>query len=578
MAKRKRTRKPLTPEQLRKLEEGAFSRKIQGTFKNAGFLYLPTVKMGTVQFGLQAGDLDGVLIYENIILLYEETISGYAHITDHLKKTKNFYDDVRKNEAKLIKWLKENFADKFNEFDEYIDSEYHIYYLYFTKQKFNPTDDQKLHYAPIKIVENSSLNYMQELAKNIRYSSRSEIYRFLDLKKNEVGGSDSSEQDNKIVANIIYPQQYTGLDNGIRMVSFMMSAEKLMANCYVLRKDSWEESMEFYQRLIKKQRITNIRKYLATKKRTFFNNIIVSLPDEVYFLDKQTNKQLSIDQIKDAGDYKLVLPDEFNTICVIDGQHRVFAHFHGEDNLDKKIRPLRKKLHLLVTGLIYPTTMSYTDRIKYESEIFLDINDNAKKVSADLLLFIQTLRDPFSDYGVARRVLVRLNQRNPFRNLLELSSTEPAKIKVASIIKYALRSPVAITDSARKDNLYYYWVRETGKDLVNNKDKDTLDEYIDYVVRKLGEYFVALKDVFEEEWASNDSKILSTITINGFIMAYQHYIEINGVDHGIQQYREAFQKLKSITFTKADFPYTSSQYRKFSKLILDECFGIKKED
>ncbi len=359
------------------------------------------------------------------------------------------------------------------------------------------------------------------------------------------------------------------------MVSFMMSAEKLMANSYVLRKDNWDQSMEFYQRLIKKGRITSIRKYLASTGTTFFNNIIVSLPPEAYFIDEKTEHRANINEIKGYGNYKLVLPNEFNTICVIDGQHRIFAHHEGADILENTIKPLRKKLHLLVTGLVYPETMTYDDRLKYESSIFLDINSNARPVPADLLLFIQTLRDPFSDYGIARRVLVQLNQRSPFYNLLELSSTETARIKVASIVKYALRTLVAITDSGRKDNLYYHWSKETGNNLIGSKDRELLNEYIKFMVVEFTTYFSALKSVFEEDWESKDSKLLSTISINGFIMAYQTLIKHKGVGHDVEFYRSSFEKLTSIDFTKGKFGYTSSQYRMFSKKILEECFGIK---
>lgn len=69
-----------------------------------------------------------------------------------------------------------------------------------------------------------------------------------------------------------------------------------------------------------------------------------------------------------------------NSICVIDGQHRIFAHY--ESGIDSKqeriIAELRKRLHLLVTGLIFPPEMSAEERVRIQSEIFVDINSNAK--------------------------------------------------------------------------------------------------------------------------------------------------------------------------------------------------------
>ena len=72
-----------------------------------------------------------------------------------------------------------------------------------------------------------------------------------------IGNISSSNADTKITAPIIYPRSFTGLKNGVRIVSFMMSAENLLNTCYVLRKDNWSESIWLYQRLIEKGKIKN---------------------------------------------------------------------------------------------------------------------------------------------------------------------------------------------------------------------------------------------------------------------------------------------------------------------------------
>ncbi len=42
-------------------------------------------------------------------------------------------------------------------------------------------------------------------------------------------------------------------------------------------------------------------------------------------------------------------------------------------------------------------------------------------------------------------------------------------------------------------------------------------------------------------------------------------------------YQTSFRKL-GVSFSRADFPYTSSQYAKFSRQILKECFAISEEE
>ena len=87
------------------------------------------------------------------------------------------------------------------------------------------------------------------MAQCIHHSARYEIFRFLGIKDEHLGNSSSEGAKTTIKAPIIYPEDVTGLRNGVRIVSFMMSAEKLLRNAYVLRKDNWEESIFLYQRL-----------------------------------------------------------------------------------------------------------------------------------------------------------------------------------------------------------------------------------------------------------------------------------------------------------------------------------------
>lgn len=524
-------------------------------------------------FGSKKGELDGVFLYENIILVTEDTILGSpSEIKDHLTNKKLLFDEIEKDKPGLTAWLKTEHPDKFKVFQEFDDARYKVFYLYFPKNKFNPTDEDRILFSPVMIVEQSSLNYFHKLAQNIRFSAKSEIFRFLGLKTADVGVIRSSGGQDNIKTNIICPPDTTGHTNGVRIVSFMLSAESLIRNSYVLRKDNWENSVELYQRLIERGRIQSIRKHLVDKKTTFYNNIIVSLPRDVTFTDK-TGKQVELKDIQDFEEHhKLIIPDEYNSICVIDGQHRIFAHYEGEDNLEKTIAPLRKKFHLLVTGLIFPDDMSDLDRRKYESEIFLDINSNARPVPPDVLLFIQTLQDPFSDLGVSRAVLEKLNQRAPFHNLLQLSLMEVSRIKIASIIKFALRNLVEITPEVRPDTFYHHWAQETGKDLTAKSNVVLLDEYVDYIVKTMSTYFGALKTVYKSEWDDPDSKILSITAVNGFIMALRRSMEVDGIQD-FAFYEAAFRKHK-FNFAKNDFIYISSQYNKFSREILEKCFGI----
>ncbi|MCP2049316.1 UNVERIFIED_ORG: DGQHR domain-containing protein [Paenarthrobacter nicotinovorans] len=574
-AKPKTKRKTLSDaERKQRREQSAFARRIRTTFTNAGFISLPTSGKEK-KFGNKTGELDHVFVYENIVLVCEDTIEKSPR--RHLKNKKLLFDEIASNKEDFITWLHTEFKDKFADLAKYSESRYKVFFLYFSKNDFILSEDDVKLFAPVRIVDYASLGYFHKMAQNIKFSSRTDILRYLGLAKRDIG-SPSSAADNKTVpATIIYPSDNTGFKQGVRVVSFMMSAETLLNNCYVLRKDNWEDSRELYQRLIEKDRIQSIRRYLATRQSTFINNIIVSLPEGVEFRDAQ-NRPVDTKAIDSFTPHKMLLPDEFNSICVIDGQHRIFAHYEGVDAHEASISKIRDRLHLLVTGLIFPAKMTSLEKRKFESELFLDINSNSRPVPADVLLTIETLKDPFSDLGVARRVLEQINKKAPFESKFQLGSMDAGKIKIASIIKFALRYAVDIIDDPDKPSLFNHWEtpakrKQLLQDRREQRDDTLLEEYIKFAAGTLTLYFNAIQSRFKADWENPDSRILSTTSINGFIIALRRSLPKHGVLQ-FSDYRAKFESLQT-DFSKDGFPYTSSQYVKYSKVILSDAFDVK---
>lgn len=281
--------------------------------------------------------------------------------------------------------------------------------------------------------------------------------------------------------------------------------------------------------------------------------------------------------MQDFQNCKLIVPSEMNSICIIDGQHRIFAHHEAPptDKFENKIKQLRGQLHLLVTGLIFPSEMKNLERMRVQSEIFLDINDNTKKVAASVLTHIEMIKDPFSDIGLARRVLEKLNKKSAFLNKFELSALDEKKIKVASIIKYALKYLVTIKQSDNRKGLVDCWEDDKIRKL-NENDEEILNEYIEFCASRLDLYFNAIKNAFKNEWNNPDSKILSVVSINGFIIALNRSIKKIGLLE-YEGYFEIFNRL-SISFSKEEFKYTASQYHMFSDVILRDAFLLSPED
>lgn len=572
--KKKCTKKKLTAEQkaaqLKKRKVLAFRKKIRSSFTDAGFTYFSTLDKH-FPIGTRTVELDYLFLYENIIVICEDNTKQKKDI-DHIRNKNESFAEIRNNKTAFLNWLSNTFPEKATMVKQYRPERYFLYYIYISQTELEITEDEKNRYSNLLFWDPETLSYFNRMAQCIQHSARYEIFRYLGLKNDEIGFSGSEGGKTTIKAPIIYPQEATGLHNGVRVVSFMMSAEKLLRTSYVLRKDSWEESMFLYQRLIEKDKVKSIRAFLAQKGEAFYNNIIVALPDNVTFED-DAGTPILVENIGDFQHCKLVLPDEMNSICIIDGQHRIFAHYEAPAT-EKYELQIARQLHLLVTGLIFPTEMKEPERKQIQSQIFLDINDNTKKVAPNVLTHIEMVKDPFSDIGLARRVIERLNKKRVFLNRFELSALDESKIKVASIIKFALRYLVTVTPAEGKTSLYAYW--QGNKEAFQQKDEASLNDYIEFCANSIDLYFSAIRDAFKSSWNDPASKMLSVISINGFIIAFNRQLNKYGVSD-YPFYSSCLRKL-SIDFSKNGFPYTSSQYRKFSGRILAEAFDFTNEE
>lgn len=567
---KKNKKRKLSSEQK---EINSFKNKIKNVFMSAGFSYINT-RNKHFKIGNRIIELDLLFYYENIVLICEDTTSTKKD-KDHIRKKKEAFNEIENNKKEFLHYIYNTYKQDSKELKKYTDiARIKFYFLYFSMNQLDISEEERELYNNIIFVEPQSLNYFYRMSQCIQKSTRYEIFKFLRLKNEDIGLLSNETSKKVIEATIIYPTEFTGLNNGVRIVSFMMSAESLLRTSYVMRKDNWEDSIWFYQRLIDKTKIKKIREFIINKGQAFYNNIIVGLPDNIRFCDLNENT-VDINSLSKIQPCKMEIPDEFNSICVIDGQHRIFAHYEGNKN-DKNellVKNLRGKLHLLVTGLIFPEGMSVNDRMRIQSEIFLDINSNAKPVQADVLLHIESIKDPLSDVGLARQVIVKLNKKQVFLNKFALSSLDQGKIKVASIIKFALRYLVTINPIEGKESFFTYWSGDK-IGLLNRKD-EPLASYIDFCVYNLELYFKALKNNFISDWLNPESKLLSVISINGFIIAYNRKLK----EIGIQDYNffnERFSKLK-VDFSKENFPFTSSQYRLFSDQIIKQLYEVKED-
>ncbi len=564
---RKIKRKRVSKEEKQKhREEKKFRTDINTIFLNAAFTQIPTRNEELVLNGRKF-DVDNLFIYENIIVLCEDTtLSDGNKIRDHLRKTAENFDNINNNKEEFIELM----SKKFKKFKRAKKKQYNaddliITYIYCSLHKFDKKYRER--YNKMMYLDYKNLQYFLRLSKTIHKSIRFEVFKFLGLSLGKIGTFSSGTS--RKYEGFLLPESPTGYPKGFKIVTFLIEPIKLIEQTYVLRRDGWKDSDCLYQRLLIPTKIKKMREYLVSEGRVFVNNIIVTLPDSTVIFDTN-GKQIEKAQMKEKKRVNIQIDSELNTIGVIDGQHRIFAYHEGGDKLDKAIAILRNKQHLLLTGIIYPDNISEHDRTKFEAQLFLEINDKQSRVKANLKQVIETLVNPYSSIAISKKILTQLADTGPLSGYLEEHFYDTKKIKTSSIVSYGLIHLVKLDEDG---TLFKIWKKKGKKKLMTRNSKALLDEYAEYCTSKINDFLVAFKkNIADDMWTldKKKSRVLTTTTINGLVYCIRKLVQENKIMN-MEQYESGLKKLK-INFSPSEFKYKSSHWKALGDKIYEDCF------
>ncbi|GFZ78804.1 hypothetical protein GCM10011531_05560 [Aquaticitalea lipolytica] len=587
--RKKTPSKKLSPQEKAIRKEKRDQRnEISTILKNIGFQRLPYIDGKHFEYNNRKTEMDDVFISENIILLVEYTIGDPK---DHLFAKKIFYDKVNLDKRNFIDFLlKEEKLKSFKKhYEENIEGNYsknelRLQILYCSKKTIS--EEHKDLIENVTFFDYHIVQYFKSLTKVIKRSSKYEFLEFIKIPIEDYGSNiknSSLGSSNKFSGHIL-PEEKSSFDEGYKIVSFYIDAESLLKRSYVLRQNGWRdiENVGHYQRMFESKKISSMRRYLTDKNRVFINNIISTISiDKIKLYDKEDNLLTVNDNGQFVGENAtevtpalIEINDECNIIGLIDGQHRTYAYHEGDDQFEPKIAKLRTIQNLLVTGILFPKIESKQARLKFEANLFLEINSNQTNVRSQLKQEIELMISPFSSVAIGKRILAGLNKSGPIGNLIEQYWYEKGKIKTASIVSFGLRPLIKIEDVKAQDSIYVIWSNPDKQKLKqkDNKEFDLLEEYIQFSVEKIRDLLIALKmNLDSDQWKTyspgNPKGLLTVTFINGVLNVLRLLIENNKVST-VDTYKT---KLKNID--KFDFKqFKSSQYRKMGEAIYKKYF------
>ena len=561
-----------SPKTKEKREARQYKIDINTVFKNASFVQIPTRDIEFNYNGMK-GEIDNIYVYDNIVVISEDTCAKESsNICDHLRKKSFLYKEIEHNTAKFIEFMR----DTYQGFREYRDrnkqydaKDYKIRFIYCSMYPFN--NDQKSNFENIVFVDYVDLKYFLSLAKSIHKSSRFELLKFLKVNFDEIGIETGTKQIE--LMGFLLPDSKSGFQDNHNVVTFYIAPKTLIELSYVLRKDgNWRNQDALYQRLIIKSKIKSMREYLSALERVFINNIIVTLPSETKLLDAQGDKiRIESENKTISMPVKIQIPEKFNTIGIIDGQHRVFAYHEGDDAYEENIKVKRIKQNLLVTGIIYPASTKDSDKGEFESKLFLEINDKQSKVRSELRQSIQTIVHPFTAIAISRAIISKMGNKGPLENMLEIHSFDSGKIKTTSIVSYGL---VHLVKFNGNDSLYKVWDAKNKEEIIAKQNKELLNNYIEYCTSQINIFISAYKNQLKRNnMFTMDKKVsraLSITALNGALSCFRKIIENNQVN-SFDYYTNCFNKLK-IEYFPDKFQYKSSNWKSLGDEMYKQCF------
>ena len=563
---KKRKKAKLTPHEIEKRKH---TKEIQNIFAKAGFSRVPHVADKEIEFKGRKGDFDDIFVYENIIVLAEYTVKS-KDLSDHLLPKKILYDLVQQDKQGFIEYLKDRF-DAFKEAlgDYYGIDHYRVIQIYCPKYHLNKEHKQHLPY--LVYFDYPIVKYFQEVVNRIKLSAKYELFSFMKLATEDIGQNVFSNLAEYCkVAGTVLPESASNFKRGYKVVSFYIAPKELIEKSYVLRQDGWNDSLGVYQRMLVPKKMTSIRDYLVNERRVFINNLLVTLPSDTKLLD-DSGQVVDPSTLSKTQPVEIQIPNRYNTIGLIDGQHRVYAYHEDNPNLpsEKIISQLRVQQNMLVSGIIYPEDITAIEKTEFEAKLFLEINSNQANAKTELKQKIGLLLRPFSSESIARSTVMKLNEEGPLLDIFETSFFDKDKVKTTSIVSFGVKSLVKLSGN---DSLYYLWPNADKDKLLKNSDLKLLAEYKDYCAKEINEFFLPIKIITSKvgNWTSdrtNPNRVLSTTVINGFIICLRKLIANNRT--GNSEYYS--NKLASIANMKFE-EFKSSQYNKLAEKIYKECF------
>lgn len=350
-----------------------------------------------------------------------------------------------------------------------------------------PADQEKMRDWDIVHFSDSVINYYYELVRHLGSCAR------FQLLGNLFANTEIKNMEDRIPA-------IQGEMGGHKYYSFSIEPERLLKIGYVLhRNEANRNMMPTYQRLIKKKRLSDVRKFI-NGGGYFPNSLIISIDSE----GKGLQFDLSDKKVENAHSRIgiLHLPKKYRSAYIIDGQHRLYGY---SDSAYAKSNSI--------------PVVAFVDLDRKEQiKLFMEINENQKAVPKTLRVTLNAdmLWDS-PDYNERRQAL-----RSKIAQMLGEEDTSPlmGRVVVGEDEKTSVKciTVEAIQTALKKSSFFTQFGKKNCIVKDGTFDAGTVSATCDLLYPFLEGCFRYVKNGSAEEWERGDQND-GMLTINRGIQA-----------------------------------------------------------
>ena len=419
-------------------------------------------------------------------------------------------------------------------------------YIFATKN-YEITDPDRKRMKELKLYhfDEYGIKYFSELAKHLGTCARYQLLGAL------FAGDKIGAMENRIPA-------IEGAMGGYTYYSFSIEPEKLLKLAYVLHRNEANcDMMPTYQRIIKKSRLKEIRKFIDNKG-FFPNSLIISIDTNGKKL--RFDPAPAVSQVENAISRIgiLHLPKLYRSAYIIDGQHRLYGYAESKHAADNTV----------------PVVAFVNLEKDKQVELFMEINENQKAVPKNLRNTLNADLLWTSEDKNKQRKALRLHiaqrlgelQSSPFFNRIVIGENETSAYCCLTIdtIENGLKSTHFLTRFG-KDNVEI----ESG-----TFDRGSNEATREILLPFLMEAFQYFRNELPEEWERGDSD-LGVLTINNTIHALIRILN-DIVDFLVEKEKINPKIMDTSALVEAAEPYLAPLVSYFGSISEKDREGIRK--